>query len=66
MKTAKVSWLSKCINSVYRDEYRHLDDFDHHRTYDKSLPEKLFCAAVWCLCAAFCVWCWMFVGGLFL
>jgi hypothetical protein len=56
MKTTKGSWLSKCINSVYRD------DFGHHRTYDKSLPEKLFCAAVWCLAVAFCALCWFLFG----
>lgn len=42
------------------------DDYPHcQRTYDKSLPEKLFCATVWCLCAAFCALCWFLFGELF-
>jgi hypothetical protein len=43
------------------------DDYPHcQRAHDKSLPEKLLCAAVWCLCAAFCSLCWFLFGGLIL
>jgi hypothetical protein len=35
------------------------DDYPYHqRAHDKALPEKLFCAAVWCLAVAFCALCW--------
>lgn len=38
----------------------------HQRTYDKKLSEKLFCAAVWSLSAAFCIWCWFMFGSFIL
>ena len=66
MKNAKVifkgnSWLSKCIN-YEREKYQHFSDFDHQRTYDKSLSEKPFCAAVWCFGLSFCALCWFIFG----
>jgi len=55
------SWLSKYINFKH-EPYHHLTEDYYQRTYDKKLSEKLFCAAVWSLSAAFCIWCWFMFG----
>jgi hypothetical protein len=54
---------SKRIKADYEHFLRTGDDYPHHqRAHDKKVSDKLLCAAVWCLCAAFCSLCWFLFG----